>query len=148
MSKGSSDTKKTPDFSAFMVRKFDLIFLYLDTGQYAKGLSALRNLIVFLDAPIKAKLKDTVTDPISMIFMDTAKLGGMSRGMRLRTQSQTVNELAGAVLLPYLDLVMDEIHQAGYFGWEKGGSWTVLTKTKSGETDRPGIPAQAKQGVL
>ena len=130
-----------------MVRKFDLIFMCLDSGQYSRGLLNLRNLIVFLDSQIKHKLEPQVTQ-IDNIIYSAGQIGGMNRGMRMRSQKNRINEESSRVLLPMLDIVMDAIHEAGYFGWEKSG-WTNLAgNKKSGMTDREGIPALAKQGVL
>lgn len=145
----SEDSKKTPDFSSFMVRKFDLIFMYMDQGLYSRALRAIRTLIIFLDSPIKKKLEPQ-TMKIDEIFNTGAQMGGMTRNMRVRNQTGTINEQASRVLLPILDDVMDAIHEAGYFGWEKTGTWTNLSQGKKSGADpnRPGIPRLAKQGTV
>lgn len=143
----SETQKKTPDFSSFMVRKFDLIYMELQSLNYSGALIAMRDLIMFLDPEIKRTLRDDL-DKIKRIIQESKKYGGLNSGSSARAQARSLNELSSIIVYDVLDNTMNAIHEAGYFGWEKYSLQPLARGNRSNVLDeKPGLPFRGKQGV-
>lgn len=106
-------------FTSFLVKKLDEISWHLQQNNYVGALAAVRNLVRFLDPPIKEKLKADIEELDQAIALSVSDGGGVGTATRNRNQRDRLTQMATQLLGPLLDKLMQAVHEQGYFSFEK-----------------------------
>lgn len=114
----------TNHFSSFLVNCFIEIKHELKARSYTGALESVLNLYPFLDPDIKRTILPLVTKAKTVI-KQAGSIGGVNRSAIRKSQLAFLDRHGAPVLDKLLDTMMDSIHGAGYFSFEKLGQTDI-----------------------
>ena len=122
-----------PFSSLLALRLKDALFL-MDSRDYIGALLSTEHTLRILDPDIK--IKPRMLDfkkECTALLIEVSNRGGMNKGHVARNRLQAMNQLAYRVLDEYFADLVNELHRAGYWSFEKYGSFYDLSGGKRSE---------------